>query len=221
MSSKNVVPAVDTESRKDALYDSEEGYSHAYGLKCNLINKCMQEEIGYGRYQWQLFVLTGFGWMADNIWLQGVAIVLGQVQQGLHPSRVEFATLALFAGLILGATTWGIMADLIGRRLSFNITLFLAGVFGIAAGGAPDFITFASLEACLGFGVGGNLPVDGALYLEHIPQSYQWTLTLLSVWWAFGQLVASLIAWGFIDNFSCEATATICSKSDNMGWRYT
>ncbi|KAG5351540.1 hypothetical protein C0989_006048 [Termitomyces sp. Mn162] len=192
MSSKNVVPAVDTESRKDALYDSEEGYSHAYGLKCNL-----------------------------NIWLQGVAIVLGQVQQGLHPSRVEFATLALFAGLILGATTWGIMADLIGRRLSFNITLFLAGVFGIAAGGAPDFITFASLEACLGFGVGGNLPVDGALYLEHIPQSYQWTLTLLSVWWAFGQLVASLIAWGFIDNFSCEATATICSKSDNMGWRYT
>lgn len=23
-----------------------------------------------GRYQWQLFVLCGFGWFADNFWLQ-------------------------------------------------------------------------------------------------------------------------------------------------------
>ncbi|KAG6887074.1 hypothetical protein C0995_001862, partial [Termitomyces sp. Mi166 len=99
----------DTEIQIDVSY-SNEGYSRAYGLKCDL-----------------------------NIWLQGVAIVLGQVQQELHPSRVEFATLALYAGLIFGAT----------------VTLFLAGVFGIAAGGAPNFITFASLEACLGFGLGG------------------------------------------------------------------
>ncbi|KAG6897019.1 hypothetical protein C0992_004664 [Termitomyces sp. T32_za158] len=210
----------DTESQEDVSY-SHKGYSRVYGLKCDLINKCLQEEIGYGRYQQQLFVLTGLGWMADNIWLQGIAIVLGQVQQELRPSRVEFATLALFAGLILGAMTWGIMADLIGRRLSFNITLFLAGLFGIAAGGAPNFVTFASLEACLGFGLGGNLPVDGALYLEYIPQKHQWTLTLLSVWWAIGQLVASLIAWGFLANFSCDATATVCFKDENMGWRYT
>ena len=32
----------------------------------------------------------------------------------------------------------------------------------------------------------------------------QWTLTLLSVWWAFGQLVASLISWVFIANYSCN-----------------
>lgn len=66
------------------------------------------------------------------------------------------------------------MADLIGRRPSFNIPLFLAGRFGLAAGGAPNVVTFCSLVACMGFGVGGNvgiysLPVDGALYLEYIP----------------------------------------------------
>ncbi|KAG5650336.1 hypothetical protein H0H81_012570 [Sphagnurus paluster] len=76
-----------------------------------------------------------------------------------------------------GTTTlWGVMADLIGRKLSFNMTLFLAGVFGIAAGAAHNFVTFASLVACIGFGIGGNLPVDGALYLEHIPQSHQVSL---------------------------------------------
>jgi MFS family permease len=82
-------------------------------------------------------MLTGLGWMADSayhinaliflrhgfvdIWLQGVAVVLPQVQQELLPVRVEFATLSLYVGLILGATTWGVMADLIGRKLSFNV----------------------------------------------------------------------------------------------------
>ncbi|KAG1821035.1 MFS general substrate transporter [Suillus subaureus] len=199
-----------------------EGIGRDYELKCNL-NVFKKSAIGFGRYQWQLFVITGLGWLADNLWLQGLAIVLPQVQQELNPVRVEYAVLAEFAGLIVGATTWGIMADLIGRRLSFNITLFLAGVFGLAAGGAPNFVTFCSLIACMGFGVGGNLPVDGALYLEHIPQSHQWTLTLLSVWWALGQLVASLISWGFIANFSCipSIPAGQCAKSANMGWRYT
>lgn len=199
-----------------------DGVSSAYELKCHLVNKCLQEEIGFGRFQWQLFFLSGLGWMADNLWLQGVAIVLGQVQTEFNPNRIEFATLSLYVGLIVGALTWGILADIIGRKLSFNITLCIAGIFGLASGGAPNFVGFCALLACIGFGIGGNLPVDGALYLEHIPQTSQWTLTLLSAFWAIGQLVASLLAWVFIGNFSC-ASGTVagqCAKGDNMGWRY-
>ncbi|PPQ71063.1 hypothetical protein CVT26_011465 [Gymnopilus dilepis] len=215
----------DVELQDDDLtkLNTESGVNKAYELKCQLVNQCLQEEIGFGRYQIELFVLTGFGWLADNLWLQGVAIVLPQVQQELNPVRVEFATLALYVGLIIGASVWGVLADLIGRRVSFNITLFLAGVFGIASAASPNFTTFGALVACLGFGVGGNLPVDGALYLENIPGSSQWTLTLLSAWWAIGQLVASVIAWGFIGNFSCAADIPVgqCPKAENMGWRYT
>ncbi|KAJ4469856.1 MFS general substrate transporter [Lentinula aciculospora] len=198
----------------------EDGVSAAYEAKSRLINEHLQNEIGFGRYQLQLFILTGLGWAADNIWLQGVAIILPQIQIELHPVRVEFTTLSLYVGLILGASTWGILADLIGRRLSFNITLFIAGVFGVAAGGANNFISLAALVACVGFGVGGNLPVDGAIFLEFIPKSHQWLLTLLSAWWALGQLFASLIAWPLIGNFSCTS-ADDCPKSSNMGWRYT
>ncbi|KIJ62923.1 hypothetical protein HYDPIDRAFT_30064 [Hydnomerulius pinastri MD-312] len=199
-----------------------EGVGKDYELKCALINKCMQEEIGFGRYQWQLFALTGLGWLADNLWLQGLAVVLPQVEQELNPSRIEYAVLAEFAGLIVGATTWGVLADIIGRKLSFNATLFICGLFGLASGGAPNFVTFSSLIACMGFGVGGKQS-SRALYLEHIPQSHQWTLTLLSVWWALGQLVASLISWVFIVNFSCDTSipAGQCPRSQNMGWRYT
>ncbi|KAL1661253.1 hypothetical protein GGF50DRAFT_118155 [Schizophyllum commune] len=130
---------------------------------------------------------------ALDIWLQGVAVVLTQVQQELNPSRVEFATLALYVGLILGASVWGTLADVIGRKLSYNVTLQ-----AYSAGAAPNFVTFAALVACIGFGVGGNVPVDGVLFLEHIPQSHQYLLTFLSGAWATGQLVASVVAWAFI-----------------------
>jgi len=37
----------------------------SYELKSKLINKAIQD-IGMGRYNWQLFVLCGFGWFADK-----------------------------------------------------------------------------------------------------------------------------------------------------------
>lgn len=67
------------------------------------------------------------------------------------------------------------------NRWCFNITLLLAGIFGLAAGGSPNFIALASLIALVGVGVGGtlkcktlhliltrgtgNLPVDSAVFL--------------------------------------------------------
>lgn len=50
-------------------------------------------------------------------------------------------------------------------RWSFNLTLFMASIFGIAAGGSPNFVALASLVAVLGVGVGGNMPVDSAVFL--------------------------------------------------------
>ena len=50
-------------------------------------------------------------------------------------------------------------------RISFNLTLFITGVFGIAAGGAPNFITLTALTAIFSVGLGGNLPVDSAVFL--------------------------------------------------------
>ena len=59
-----------------------------------------------------------------------------------------------------------------GRRLAFNMTLFLAGVFGMAAGAGPTWIGTCGLFAALGTGVGGNLPVDGSLLLRDPTDSH-------------------------------------------------
>lgn len=80
------------------------------------------------------------------------------------------------------------------RKISWNATLLVGGIFGLAAGAAPNFPALCVLIAFVGFGVGGNLPVDGTLFIEFVPGAYQYLLTLLSVWWAIGQVVSSLIA---------------------------
>jgi len=97
-----------------------------------------------------------------------------------------------FVGLSLGSTCWGIASDIIGRRLAFNTTLLICGVFGTAVAFAPSWPVTALLFAGMGTGVGGNLPVDGALFLEFLPFNSNSLLTLLSIWWPVGQLLASL-----------------------------
>lgn len=49
----------------------------------------------------------------------------------------------------------------------------------------------------------------------------------MSVFWSIGQLVASLIAWAFIANYTCTGSNSdptdggFCDTSTNKGWRYT
>jgi MFS family permease len=56
--------------------------------------------------------------------------------------------------------------------------------------------------ALIGVGAGGNLPVDGTMFLEFIPGNKQYLLTFLSIWWALGQVVASLIAVSPLRSYS-------------------
>ncbi|KAI0851263.1 MFS general substrate transporter [Daldinia vernicosa] len=173
-----------------------------YELKSKLINKAIQD-IGMGRYNWQLFVLCGFGWFADNLWMQGVSLTLPSLSEefGVSEKQVRYTTSSLFVGLCLGSFFWGLGSDIMGRRIAFNFTLLITSIFGIWTAYASSWVSVCILLACLGTGVGGNLPVDGALFLEILPDSSSALLTLLSVWWPVGQLVSSIVAWYFITNW--------------------
>lgn len=44
---------------------SASGGDSSYDRKSKVINKAIQD-VGMGRYQWQLFMLCGMGWLADK-----------------------------------------------------------------------------------------------------------------------------------------------------------
>ncbi|KAJ7220711.1 MFS general substrate transporter [Mycena pura] len=203
----------------------QEGIKPIFLAKVKVLNDAIAD-CGLGRY-YELFCTA-------DLWLQAIAIVMPAIaNQHNFPnysSNIRMATFALYCGLIVGATFWGMTCDVIGRRTAWNATLFISGIFGIAAGASPNFVTLGAMLACIGFGVGGNLPVDGALFLEFLPGPYQYLLTLLSVWWAIGQVAGSLISWVFLAKFSCnpDLVGTVvngaiyqCDNSNNNGWRYS
>lgn len=190
-----------------------------YEAKARELNKAIRE-IGMGRYQWQLFIVIGFGWASDNLWPIVTSLILTAVGNEFQPSYDAYLSLAQNIGLLIGAVFWGFGCDVFGRKWAFNLTIGITGVFGLIAAGSPNFAAICVFAALWSIGVGGNLPVDSAIFLEFLPASHQYLLTVLSIDWAFAQLVASLVAWPLLGDYTCQQSEKNCTRSKNMGWRY-
>ncbi|WFD44148.1 hypothetical protein MPSI1_002814 [Malassezia psittaci] len=198
----------------------EETVGRVYSAKAALLNQAVQD-IGFGRYQIMLFLVIGFGWASDNLWPIATSVILPPVGREFHRTsrRTPMITLAQNIGLLAGAFFWGFGCDWFGRKWAFSLTLGFTSVFGLIAAGSPNFAAVGVFDALWSFGVGGNLPVDSAIFLEFLPATHQYLLTVLSTYWAIAQVFADLIAWGLVGNYTCQSSEG-CTKGSNMGWRY-
>ncbi|CAF3473956.1 hypothetical protein SNK05_010455 [Fusarium graminearum] len=223
-------------SRRSNFLHGLEGLT-LYEKKCVLINREIDRQ-GMGKYQWYIWSLCGFGYLLDLLWAQAFGLVLGPLQQemGFGDNESGNISTSFNAGLTAGAFVWGFLADIIGRRWAFNLTCLFSSIFGICLGASNNYNTFLVLTAFVGFGVGGNIPIDTTITLEFIPQNKRFLLACLSVFQPIGVVICSAIAFGFIPVYACspnfsEPDALIscnnasggercCSRGDNMGWRY-
>lgn len=220
-------PGGDLEARRDSTSIGAEDAAilptgvldPVYDAKARVLNHAIQD-IGMGWYQWQLFIVVGFGWAADNLWPIVTSLALTPIANEFGPPRPPIFTLSQNIGLLGGAAFWGFGCDIFGRKWGFNLTLGLTALWGLIAAGSPNFAAACVFAAFWSFGVGGNLPVDSAIFLEFLPASHQYLLTVLSVDWAIAQVITNLVAWPLLGNLTCQQTEDTCSKSDNMGWRY-
>lgn len=113
---------LDTED--DADTSAIDGLDPVYTAKARVLNRAIQD-IGMGSYQWQLFVVIGFGWAADNSFPVITSLILPAVAFEFSVGRPPLLTLAQNIGLLAGAFFWGFGCDLFGRRWGFNLTLGL------------------------------------------------------------------------------------------------
>ncbi|KAJ0415034.1 major facilitator superfamily domain-containing protein [Aspergillus carlsbadensis] len=198
------------------------GVDEVYERKVSILNAALID-LGMGPFQWKIFALTGLGWFIDNFWMQAITIISPPVQVEFSVDRIAFLTVAKYAGLVVGSTVWPMTADFIGRRLAFNITLLLSSVAGLVGAGSPNFVAISVFCAFIGVGTGGNQPVESAIFLEYIPATHQYLLTMQSAFWSVGQAIAALIGWPLIANYSCpsDTPAGQCTFQNNLGWRYS
>lgn len=137
-----------------------------------------------------------------------MSIAAGQVGLEFNPSYKRGGQVALYVGLLMGALFWGIGADIVGRKWAFNLSLFLASIFAIISGAAPSYVSWCSFVALSAFGAGGNLVLDTTVFLEFLPSSKHWMVTLMALWWGVGQAIAGLFAWAFIRKSSTIEAVT-------------
>jgi hypothetical protein len=81
--------------------DLAESLDPVYAAKATVLNNALNE-IGMGRYQWELFCLVAFGWASDNSWLIVTSLILAPVANEFNPSTPTFLTLAQNIGLCFG-----------------------------------------------------------------------------------------------------------------------
>ncbi|KAJ1825681.1 hypothetical protein LPJ56_002558 [Coemansia sp. RSA 2599] len=190
----------------------------------NELNR-MISNIGFGRYHRRVLALCGLGWLADNMWMQCVACILPRVQQhfGISNSRIGLMSSSMFLGLMCGALVWGPVSDRFGRLIAYRWTLVVSATFGLLASFVPSFALLCLCLFGLGSGVGGNMPVDGAIFLEFIPKEKRHLLTMLSIFFSIGSALTAAAALALLPPFSCpdDSGPEGCDVArHNNGWRY-
>ncbi|GAA6019707.1 hypothetical protein JCM10207_009237 [Rhodosporidiobolus poonsookiae] len=222
----------------DAALPGNLGWSSLslYEKKSVLINREMDiiNETSFwklGRYQWCIFFLCGFGYFLDLCWAQIFGLVSGQIQQelGIDDSRIGDLSTAFSAGMTVGAFFWGLAVDIIGRRWAFNLTCLISSVFGLLFAAPSNYGALCFFAAMVGLGVGGNIPIDATITLEFLPTNRRFLLCALSTFQPLGVVISSLVAWGLTPRYACDTDlpscgsgeTPCCTRSSNMGWRYT
>lgn len=152
----------------------------------------------------KLLGIAGTAWMFDAMDVGILSFVIAAValDWGLTPEQSGWIGSMNSIGMAVGAFGFGILADRIGRKNVFMITLVLFSV----ASGLSAFTTglgaFLVLRFLVGAGLGGELPVASTLVSESVEAHERGKMVvLLESFWAAGWLLAALIAYFIIPDY--------------------
>ena len=152
----------------------------------------------------KLLGVAGFGWMFDalDVGMLSFIIVALKSEWGLTSEQVGWIGSINSIGMAVGAVLFGAMADRVGRKNVFIITLLL---FSIASGlsAAVNLLSlFLILRFLIGMGLGGELPVASTLVSESVKAEERGrTVVLLESFWAVGWILAALISYFVIPSY--------------------
>ena len=146
----------------------------------------------------KLLVGSGVGWALDAMDVGLISFVLAQlaVVWGASSGQLSWVASAGFLGMAVGAGLGGLLADRIGRRQVFAVTLL---VYGLATGLSAlswSIGALIALRVVVGLGLGAELPVASTLVSEFAPPRIRGrVIVLLEAFWAVGWTLAALIGF--------------------------
>src|SRR6185437_12676566 len=160
----------------------------------------------------KLLGIAGTGWMFDamDVGILSFVIAALALEWQLTPSEMGWIGSVNSIGMAVGALGFGILADRIGRKHVFMITLVLFSVASGLSALTTTLAAFMILRFFVGAGLGGELPVASTLVSESVEAKERGRIVvLLESFWAVGWLVAAIISYFVIPSYGWRVALII------------
>lgn len=141
---------------------------------------------------------SGIGWALDAMDVGLISFILAALIAEWNITQGQASVLGSigFVGMAVGASLGGLIADRIGRRNVFALTLVVYGLATGASALAGGLAVLIVLRFFVGLGLGAELPVASTLVSEYAPARIRGrVVVILEAFWAVGWLAAALIGY--------------------------
>lgn len=158
---------------------------------------------GLSRFHTRLLWVSGVGWMFDAMDIGLLSFILPNMTRDLKLTGAQPGLILSFTflGMFAGAAVAGTLADRYGRKAIFQWTLVLYAIGTGLSAVAWDFNSMLVFRFLSGLGLGGELPVASTLVSEwSLARVRGRLLVLLESFWAYGWMLAALIAYLVVPN---------------------
>ncbi|RRD49135.1 MFS transporter [Arachnia propionica] len=156
------------------------------------------DRLPWTRRHSRMLLGSGVGWALDAMDIGLIAFVVAALAKEWSLGDAELSLLASagFLGMALGASLGGLLADRIGRRQVFALTLLVYGLATGASALAGSVAALIVLRFVVGLGLGAELPVASTLVSEYAPRRIRGrVVVILESFWAVGWLLAAVLGY--------------------------
>lgn len=141
---------------------------------------------------------SGIGWALDAMDVGLISFIIAALVQEWGLTKGEGGLIASigFVGMAIGASVGGLLADRIGRRQVFALTLLIYGVATGASALVGGIAMLLVLRFFVGLGLGAELPVASTYVSEFAPARIRGrVIVILEAFWAVGWTAAAVIGY--------------------------
>jgi PHS family inorganic phosphate transporter-like MFS transporter len=120
-------------------------------------------------FHWKAMITSGMGFFTDayDLFIIGVALSILTPLWHLNTVEISLVGSTSLIAAALGSIIFGRIADHIGRKAIYSLTLIVLAIGAIASAFAPNIICLLIFRFILGLGIGGDYPLSATLMSEY------------------------------------------------------
>src|SRR6478752_2510506 len=140
------------------------------------------DRLPWSAWHWRVVLALGVSWLLDGLEVTVVGSLGPALQRPdtlrLTASEIGWAASAYIGGAVLGALFFGRLADRLGRKRIFLVTLVVYLIATLATAFSFNLASFAFCRFLTGFGIGGEYAAINSAIDELIPARLRGTVDL-------------------------------------------